>query len=236
MRFRPKPQQWKRTLQGWKLNISLINPPAITDTRITQWKENDTSIYTHQTVVKHLSNTNFLQNSFSHILQWWSRGALLRAQALSAPKASVRKTKAWPRSAALGGTRNFRILFLFFLKSNFVQSYPIITILVAMKKFPYLLCDSTSFLDLIASICLTSNYQKLTDISVNARVTFTVKKNKRQKSFKGWMKMMRTNTHQLHKILIMKKKRMMKIADLINEGKRYDNYLSIHHPCRSAII
>lgn len=32
------------------------------------------------------------------------------------------------------------------------------------------------------------------------------------------------------------KKRMMKIADSINEGKRYDNYLSIHHPCRSAII
>lgn len=206
MRFRPKSQWWKRTLQGWKLNISFINPPAITDTRITLRKENDTSIYTHQTVVKHLSNTNFLQNSFSHILQWWSRGALFRAQMLSAPKASVRKTKARPRSAALGGTRNFRIIFLYFLKSNFVQSYPIIINWVAMEKFPYLLCDSTSFLDLIASICLTSNYQKLTDISVNARVTFTVKKNKRQKSFKGWMKMMRTNTHQLHKILIMKKK------------------------------
>lgn len=181
MRFRPKSQRWKRTLQGWKLNISFINPPAITDTRITQRKENDTSIYKHQTVVKHLSNTNFLQNSFSHILQWWSRGALFRAQMLSAPKASVRKTKARPRSAALGGTRNFRIMFLYFLKSNFVQSYPIIINWVAMEKFPYLLCDSTSFLDLIASICLTSNYQKLTDISVNARVTFTVKKKTRDR-------------------------------------------------------
>lgn len=135
MRFRPKSQRWKRTLQGWKLNISFINPPAITDTRITQRKENDTSIYKHQTVVKHLSNTNFLQNSFSHILQWWSRGALFRAQMLSAPKASVRKTKARPRSAALGGTKNFRILFLYFLKSNFVQSYPIIINWVAMEKF-----------------------------------------------------------------------------------------------------
>lgn len=68
-----------------------------------------------------------------------------------------------------------------FLKSNFVQSYPIIINWVAMEKFPYLLCDSTSFLDLIASICLTSNYQKLTDISVNARVTFTVKKKTRDR-------------------------------------------------------
>lgn len=52
-----------------------------------------------------------------------------------------------------------------------------------MEKFPYLLCDSTSFLDLIVSICLTSNYQKLTDISVNARVTFTVKKKQETEEF-----------------------------------------------------
>lgn len=108
---------------------------------------------------------------------------MFRAQMLSAPKASVRKTKARPRSAALGGTRNFRIIFLYLLKSNFVQSYPIIINWVAMEKFPYLLCDSTSFLDLIASICLTSNYQKLTDISVNARVTFTVKKKQETEEF-----------------------------------------------------
>lgn len=37
--------------------------------------------------------------------------------------------------------------------------------------------------------------------------------------------MMRTNTHQLHKMLMIKKERMLKIADSMTEGKLYDKLL-----------
>lgn len=42
--------------------------------------------------------------------------------------------------------------------------------------------------------------------------------------------MMRTNTHQLHKMLMIKKERMLKIADPMTEGKLYDKLHVLVHP------